>query len=91
MSGKTDFVVFIETVARLNPESAELQTVALRYFLLKGKDTLITTLDKLQFALDCCQRLSERHGFRLNISALRLHQYWVSLADEKKKSLLKTD
>jgi hypothetical protein len=43
LSGKTDFVVFIETVARLNPESAELQTVALRYFLLKGKDTLITT------------------------------------------------
>ena len=36
MSGKIDHVVFVETVARLNPENAELQSVALRYFLLKG-------------------------------------------------------
>jgi hypothetical protein len=45
----------------------------------------------LQFALECCSRLTERHGFKSTISALRLHQHWTALADDKKKALLKTD
>ena len=35
--------------------------------------------------------MHQRHGFRLTVSALRLHQQWNLLADEKKKALLKTD
>jgi hypothetical protein len=37
LTGKLDFVRFVECCTRQNPDSHELQYQALKYFLLKGK------------------------------------------------------
>jgi len=74
----------VETVARMNPGKAELQAAAMRYMLLQGK---------LQFAVDCATRLTERHAAhpKTMISLLRLQSHWAKLSAEEKTTLLKTE
>lgn len=80
LDNKLDFSPFVDRVARLNPHSAHLQAMSLRYFLLKGN---------LQFALDCAERMrdSDEHNAKLWTAVSRLQK----LTAEQKKASLKTD
>jgi len=68
---------FIESVARRNEANVELQSIALKFFVQN---------DKLQFAMDCAERLVARHSAdpRAMTALERLDKVWGSLESKDK-------
>lgn len=77
MDGKSNLSTFVESVARRNEGNAELQSIAMKFFLQN---------DKLQFAMDCAERLVARHAgdARAIIALVRLDKVWGSIESKDK-------